>query len=192
MRYSHLSCSDIFVCTAILCLDSIFYNYSFFHITKCTPTSLKLNRNVHLISLHNDYSLIQQNYAITGYICSYCTRSNLVLFQPENGINECSKHVTKLKLINYCKYSDSYTTRKNNCQCSSTNESIQPIRNWAEPKVRLGKSHMNTKRVNNINASSYLSYFIIGFVFLLTILGGIIAMLIYRIKLEFLEVQTLK
>ncbi|CAF1071920.1 unnamed protein product [Rotaria sp. Silwood1] len=188
MWYSQLSCSDIFVCTAILCLNSNFLQYSFFNITKCTPSSLNLNSNLHLIpQYNNNHSYIKQKYFPNGFICSYCTQKNFIKYNS-NKFYKCSKQLTKIELRYYCQYSFLYRKKENTCQCLSTNKTIQPINNWVKAIIKLGKSHMNPIRVNNINqSSSTFVYYLIGFIILLILLGGIISIIFYCIKLKFFQ-----
>ncbi|CAF0825850.1 unnamed protein product [Rotaria sordida] len=153
MSFSQLSCSDSIICTAILCLESIVLKYSFFNITKCIPSSLNLDSNLYLIPQYNNYSNIEEKYFTNGFICSYCTRKNFLQYNS-NRFDKCSKYITKIELRNFCQYSFLYRTKENICQCLLTNQTIQPINKWIKTFVKLGKSHMNPIRVNNINKSS--------------------------------------
>ncbi len=179
--YSKSSCPTLFICTAILCWDSNFLNYSFFNITKCTPSSLYLKSNLQLISINNKHS--RSKFSTNGFICSNCTRENFI----EYNLNQCSKEKTMIELRNYCHYKSS----NNSCQCSVSNKPIQPIKNWAKALVEPGKSHRNIIRVNDINKSSSSSVYILtSFIIFLVIFGGIIGMIFYWIK--FKQLQTFK
>jgi len=184
------SCSSIFVCTAILCWDYYNLTYSFFNITKCTPTPIYFRKNLHLIFLNNNYSKIQEKYSINGFICSDCTRKNFF----EYNFNTCLKQITKIKLINYCHYLFQYKEKKNSCQCFPSDQPIQPIHNWIKALVKPGKSHTNINRVNNINKSASSSvYILIVFILLIVLWGGIIGMIFYCIKFKSRsQLRTLK
>jgi hypothetical protein len=191
MQYSQSSCSELFICTAILCWNYQNLKYSFFNITKCTPKLIDFKINIHLISLNNHYHYLknQEKYFINGFICSNCTRKNFFEYNL-NTLNQCYQQITKIKFINYCQYLFSDKQNENFCQCFPSNQSIQTIQNWIKILIKPGKSHRNIIRVNHINkSSSSFVYILIGFILLLVVFGGIIGMIFYWIKFKLCERQ---
>ena len=187
-----LSCSGLFICTAVLCLNSKFLKYSFFNITKCTPSSLNLQTNLQLIPSNNNYSQTEQKYLTNGFICSHCTRKNFIEYNL-NTVHRCYEQTTKIKLRYYCPNSFYYTNEKNICQCSLSNQLIQPIKSSIRILSKYDKNYINTNRIMNINKSaSKFVYFLVGSVTLLVLLGGIIGMIVYFIKLKSIQHRTLK
>ena len=188
MRYSQKSCTELFVCTAILCWNSQNLKYTFFNITNCTPKSLYIQPYMSLISLNNNYSKINKKFSINGFICSNCTRQN---FHKLNNslLNQCYNQITRLKLINYCHYQfkNNQENENNTCQCQPS------IKDWIKASGKSSKSSRNIIRINNINNSSLsFIYILIGFIFLLVIFGGIIGIIFYSIKFQSNNIGTYK
>jgi hypothetical protein len=168
------SCPTLFVCTAILCWDYNSLNYSFFNLTKCTPSAFFFKSNVQLIPVNNNSS----SFSFNGFICSNCTGENLFEYNL-NPINQCSTHQTMIELRNYCHYKRT----KTHCQCFASNQPIQPIKDWVQAVVKSDKSRMNVIRVNDINNSSSTSvYILMSSILFLIIFGGFIGMIFYWIK----------
>lgn len=178
------SCSNLFVCTAILCLDYYYFKYSFFNLTKCTPKSIYFKSNLYLI-VQNNSSLKNLN---NGFICSDCTRQNFIEYHL-NTSSHCHQQQTRIQLKNFC----SYRTTKSLCQCFPSNQSIEPITDWIKALIKPGKSLINTNRVNNINKSASSSvYILVGLILLLVLLGGIIGIIFYWIKSKTCQLHRLK
>ncbi|CAF0719747.1 unnamed protein product [Adineta steineri] len=185
MRYSKSLCPKLFVCTAFLCWNSKYLNYSFSNITQCTPSPLYFETNIRFIPKNLNY---QKKYSIHGYSCSKCTQENFIEYNIDI-FDQCFKQTTMIELKNSCQHK----RLKSDCQCYPANQSIQPIHDWVKAIEKSGKSHMNVIRVNNINESAITSvYFLIGSFMLILIFGGFIGMIFYKIKLKSMQQQIFK
>jgi len=188
MVYSQSSCSGLFICTAILCWDYHYLKYTFFNITNCTPKPIYFKTNIRFIFRNNNYSKIEEKYLINGFICSNCTRENILEYNL-NKVDQCYKQITRIKLINYCQYKQN----ENICQCFPSDQPIESIKDWIKALVKPGKSHKNTIRVNNINKSSLSSvYILVSCILLLVLFGGMIGVIFYCIKFKSSQLWTLK
>ena len=171
------SCSGLFVCTAILCLD---FKYSFINVTKCTPKPIYFRPNQLLLALNNRSLKIRNENLNNGFICSDCSRMNILEYHF-NTSNQCYKQPTRIQLKNFC----FYRLKSSPCQCFPSNQTIEPITDWIKALIKPRKDLINTNRVNNINESASSSvYILVGSILLIVLIGGIIGMMFYWIKLK--------
>ena len=121
------SCSGLFVCTAVLCLNYSHLKYSFFNLTECTPKPIYFKAKLYLIADNTRSSNLGKESLNNGFLCSDCTHQNFRA-RLSNTSDHCYRQTTRIKLKHFCVHRPA----KPPCQCFLSNQSIQPITDWAE------------------------------------------------------------
>ena len=178
MSFPSLFCTDVFVCTAMLCWNHPLWEHAFYNLTDCTPRSLSLISTARL----QPSSVMRVEHFSNGFVCSHCRWRDFIQFSADT-FNQCEKQRTRIELNHFCRYSSGQT--RGDCRCVSSSQPIEPIRRWRKVDAPSGKARLNTDRVLWINRSAWLSAsLLIGSVGFLILSGGLIALFVYLVKLK--------